>query len=116
MDYFSSDVFKVSLFLVVFFVVYGIVIYLMKEQIIKYILARPDERRVRMFQRLSKIMPLYRHLFWMLPISIVLTILQIISHRNTDIFVIISLQIIMYVGLFVNFLFIKIVLKASSAK
>ena len=113
MDYFSSDVFKVSLFLVAFFVVYGVVIYLMKEQIIKYILAQPDEKKLKLYQGFSKIMPLYKHLFWMLHISLVLTILRIFSRLNDTFFFMISLQIVMYVGLLVTFLFVKIVLKAS---
>jgi hypothetical protein len=113
MDYFSSDAFKVSLFLVGFFIVYGIIIYLMRNRIIKYILAQPDEKRLKTYKSFSKIMPLIKILFWIISISLVLQILKLFTSQYDLFFFMISMGIVMYIALFVVFLFSKMVLNAT---
>ena len=114
MDYFSSDVFKVSLFLVGFFVFYGIIIYLMMNRIIKYFLAQPDEKRLKIYQGFSKVMPLFKILFWILPIFLIQMILNLFLHRYELFFFELSSGVVAFVGLFIAYLYIKMILKVAS--
>ena len=113
MDYFSSDAFKVSLFLVGFFTIYGIIIYLTRNRIIKYILVQPDEKRLKTYQAFSKIMTLIKILFWINSISLLLQTVRLFISQYDLFFFMISMGIVIYIALFEVFLLSKMVLMAT---
>ena len=113
MDYFSSGLFEASLSLVGFLIIYGIIIYLMRNRIIKYILAQSDEKRFKLHQGFSKTMSVYKFLFWMSPIILVQIIFNLSIHRYDNVFVEISFGVIVYVAVLIVFLFSKMILKAA---
>lgn len=113
MNYFSSDVFRISLLLVAFLVVYGILVYLMRNRIIKYISAQPDEKKLKIYQTFSKLMPMYKVIFWILPIFLVLQILKIFTDQKELFFFEVSSGFVVYVALFITYLYSKMVLKVT---
>jgi len=115
MNYFSSDVFKISLFLVGFFIVYGIIVYLMRNLIIKGILVQPDEKRLKTYQAFSKVIRLCKTLFWILPLFLVNATLNLFMRRYELLFFEISSVVVVFVALLVAFLYIKMILKAVGA-
>ena len=112
MNYFSSDLFKISLSLVAFLVIYGIVIYLMRNRIIKYVLVQPDEKRLKTYQAFSKVIRLCKILFWILPLFLVNATLNLFMRRYELLFFEISSVVVVFVALLVAFLYIKMILKA----
>jgi len=113
MNYFSSDVFKISLFLVGFFILYGIIIYLMRNRIIKYILTQTDEKKLKMYQSFSKLMPIYKAIFWILPIFLILQILKLFTDQKDLFFLEVSSGVVVYVALYITYLYSKMVLKVT---
>jgi len=114
MEYFSSGLFKVNLALVGFSIIFGIVIYTMRHRIIKSVLAQPEEKRLRLSQTFSRIIRLLKILFIMSLIFLIQIMLDLMIHRNDSLYSDIGFAVDAYVGLFVAFLYFKMILKAAS--
>ena len=112
MDYFSSGLFKISLSMVVFFIIYGIIIFLMKDRILKHIFAQPDEKRLKIFDSFSKLVIIYKILFWMSIIFLVQMMVDLFVHQYEIFFSEISFGIVAFVALIISFLYVHMVLNA----
>jgi len=113
MDYFSSDVFKISLFLVVFFIFYGLIIYLIKDRIINHTLAQSDEKRLKIYEAFSRVMRIYKILLWISPIFLVSMLLNLFLHRYDSFFFEMSSVVVVFVAFFIAYLYSKMILKAA---
>lgn len=114
MSYFSSDVFKISLFLIGFLAVYGVVLYLTRNRIIRYMLGQPDDKRARMSQGLSRVVHLCKIVFWLSPLLLVSPLLHLLV-KNYDSFLFeISSLTIVYMGFLEVFLFFNLLLRVLS--
>lgn len=111
MDYFPSNVFKISLFLVGFFIIYGIVIYLMRNRIIKYISSQSNEKKLKLHQTFSKIISLFKILFWLSPIFLIQMIFDLFILRYDLFFIELFFGVVIYVGLLIAYSYFKMVLK-----
>jgi len=113
MDYFSSVWFKIGLPLFVFFVIYGVVIFLIRNRIRKYVFKMTDEKRFKLLRSFSRTMPIYKILFWASPIYLIFIPWVIYEHVNDKFYMVATTVVIMYVAVGVGYLCSKIILQAA---
>jgi len=111
MAYFTLLWFKLSLVLLLFLAIYGIVVYLMRNKIKKRLHDLTDEQKSKLAQSISKSMKIYKILFWMLPIYYIITFF--VYSLNVQIFYFLLTGItLMYIAMIEGFLISKTYFKA----
>jgi hypothetical protein len=111
MNYFFLPWFKIYLVVIGLLITYGMVMYLMRNKIIKRIYSLTDEEKSKLVRSISKTIPIYKILFWMLPVFCIL--IPSIYSLNSQIFIFLTTTIVfMYIAALEGYLISKALLKA----
>ena len=112
MNYFESELFRLSLVFLVFFIFYGFVLFLFRNQIKNHIAKQSDERKLKISQGLPKLIKFIKTLLWIMPAYLAIkTIFLFINPLATEInFFNLTLMTISYLGLLIVFYFFKMLL------
>ncbi len=113
MAYFSSVWFRIVLALAIFIIIYGIMIYLTKDRILKRFSALPEEKRLKLFQSFSHLIVVYKILFWVWPIYLILVPLLIYFYLYEEFFLVVTAVVVMYLAILVGFLYSRMILQAT---
>jgi hypothetical protein len=110
-NYFSSSWFMVALFMAAFLFIYGIVFYLMRDRYKQKIHDLAEEEKMKQVQTFSKVISIFKILFWMLPVFYVFIIPPVYSLDPQAFYMCITCITIMYLAALESYLLFKFLLK-----
>jgi len=111
MDNFFSLLFKFILVIFVFILVYKIFLYVVMSKLMNRILATSDEEKSKVIHSLSRVLPIYKILFWMAPLNLIFVPVAIYFYYPTAFIEIAISVVLMYIAVLEDYFYRKIILR-----
>ena len=116
MDYFFSFLFKIILILFGFIVIYKIFLYFVMSKMMKRVTSAPEKEKSRFVQSFSKVLSVYKILFWMAPITLILFPASVYVYLRDSFIYAIGIVGILYIVLLEDYFYRKAIIKTISRK
>lgn len=105
MDNFFSVLFKIILVLFGFVVIYKVVLYIVIGKLMKQILVASKEEKAKIVNSFSRVLAVYKILFWMSPLTLIFFPASVYLYLNSSFFYALGIIVILYVMVLEDFFY-----------
>ena len=114
MDNFFSILFKIILTLFGFVVIYKIFLYFVMSKLVKQILTTTDDEKAKIKLSFSRVLSIYKILFWMTPLILILFPASVYVYINDSFLYALGIAAMLYAVVLEDYFYRKAILRRIS--